>query len=220
MASGVSTDHRGWVPADGFREWAHRQLVEAEIEKVESKVRYTIDDVIRFGHPHFANVLEARLAVALAGVITRFICEPVPADAFDALIADRIERNHRAPNHRVGALLVPKQALGEASTDLLIVALFDDVKERRDVVEKIAVFCIAQGREVPRPGPADAAQRKADLESLEKQGVKVFRFLENEILSDALDCARTVNRYLTRIETDYARTYNYRAALGVPAALS
>ena len=214
MADGVSTDHRGWVPGDGFREWAHRQLVEAEIEKVESKVRYTIDDVIRFGRPYFANVLEARLAVALAGVISRFICEPVPADDFDALIADRIERNHRAPHNRVGALLVPKQSLGEAATDMLIVALFDDVKERRDVVEKIAVFCIAQGREVPRPGPADTARRKLDMEALETQGVKVFRFLENEILSDALDCARTVNRHLTRIENNYARTYNYRAAVG------
>ena len=68
MANGASTHHREWVPGDGFREWAHRQLVEAEIEKVESKVRYTIDDVIRFGQPHFSNVLEARLAVALAGV--------------------------------------------------------------------------------------------------------------------------------------------------------
>ena len=106
MADGVSTDHRGWVPDDGFREWAHRQLVEAEIEKVESKVRYTIDDVIRFGRPYFANVLEARLAVALAGVISRFICEPVPADDFDALIAE-IESNATIVLHtnRVGALL-------------------------------------------------------------------------------------------------------------------
>ncbi len=220
MENGVSTIHQGWVPGDGFREWAHRQLVEAEIEKVESKVRYTLDDVIRFGRPHFANVLEARLAVALAGVISRFICEPVPAGEFDGLIADRIERNHRAPHNRVGALLVPKQSLGEAATDMLIIALFDDVKERRDVVEKIAVFCIAQGREVPRPGPEEAARRKADMEALERQGVKVFRFLEHEILSDALDCARTVNRYLTRIENNYARTYNYRAALGVPGVLN
>ena len=220
MANGASTDHRGWVFGDGFREWAHRQLVEAEIEKVEPKVRYTIDDVIRFGRPHFANVLEARLAVALAGVITRFICEPVSAGEFDALIADRIERNHRAPHNRIGALLVPKQALGDAATDMLIVALFDDVKERRDVVEKIAVFCNAQGREVPRPGPEDVARRKADMASLEARGVKVFRFLENEILSDPLDCARTVNRYLIRIENNYARTYNYRAALGVPGALN
>ena len=220
MADGVSARHREWVPGEGFREWAYRQLVEAEIEKVQSKVRYTIDDVIHFGRPHFANVLEARLAVALAGVITRFICEPVPAGDFDAMIANRIERNHRAPHSRVGALLVPKQSFGEAATDLAVVALFDDVKERRDVVEKIAVFCIAQGREVPRPGPEVTARRKADVEALETQGVKVFRFLENEILSDALDCARTVNRYLTRIETNYARTYNYRAALGAAAALN
>ena len=220
MANGASTHHREWVPGDGFREWAHRQLVEAEIEKVESKVRYTIDDVIRFGQPHFSNVLEARLAVALAGVITRFICEPVPADDFDALTANRIERNHRAPHNRVGALLVPKQTLDEVTTDLAVVALFDDVKERRDVVEKIAIFCIAQGHEVPRPSPEDTARRKAGMESLEKQGVKVFRFLENEILSDALDCARAVNRYLSRIENNYARTYNYRAAVGAAGAMN
>ena len=220
MADGMSAQHREWIPGEGFREWAHRQLVEAELEKVESKVRYTIDDVIRFGRPHFANLLEARLAVALAGVISRFICEPVPAEDFDAMVADRIERNHRTPHNRVGALLIPKQSLGVAATDILVVALFDDVKERRDVVEKIAVFCTPQGREVPRPGPGDSARRKADMEALEEQGVKVFRFLENEILSDALDCARTVNRYLTRIETGYARTYNYRAALGAAGAMN
>lgn len=220
MADSASTHHREWVPGGAFREWAYRQLIEAEIERVESRVRYTIDDVIRFGRPHFSNALEARIAIALAGTITRFICEPVPAEDFDALIADRIERNCRAPHHRIGALLVPKQALGEALSDLLVVALFEDVKERRAVVEKIAVYCVAQGREAPRPGPEDAARRKADMAALEEQGVKVFRFLENEIVSDALDCARAVNRYLTRIENSYARTYNYRAALGVADALS
>ena len=220
MADGVSRHRRRWIPGDGFREWAHRQLVEAEIEKVESKVRYTIDDVVRFGGPHFTNILEARLAVALAGVITRHLCEPVPADDFEAMIADRIERNRRAPNHRVGVLLVPRQGFGETIADLVVVALFEDLKKRRDVVEKIAVFCVAQGREVPKPAAQTAARRTADMESLAKQGVKVFRFLETEILSDALDCARTVNRYLTRIENSYARTYNYRAAVGEAAALS
>ncbi len=220
MADSASTHHREWVPGGAFREWAYRQLIEAEIEKVESKVRYTIDDVIRFGRPHFSNALEARVAIALAGTVTRFICEPVPAEDFDALIADRIARNRRAPHNRVGALLVPKQALGEALTDLLVVALFDDVKERRTVVEKIAVYCIAQGREAPRAGPEDAVRRKTDMASLEAQGVKVFRLLENEIVSDALDCARSVNRYLSRIENSYARTYNYRAALGVPDSLN
>ena len=216
----MSSEHRGWTPGDGFREWAYRQLIEAEIEKVESKVRYTIDDVIRFGRPHFENVLEARIAVALAGTVTRFICEPVPSGDFDAMVADRIERNRRTPHNRVGALLVPRQMLGDAVTDLLVVALFEDVKERRDVVEKIAVYCVAQGREVPKPGPEDAARRKASIESLEGQGCKVFRFLETEILSDALDCARSVNRYLSRIENNYARTYNYRAALGAAGGLS
>ena len=180
----MTTNHPGWAPGDGFREWAYRQLIEAEIEKVESKVRYTIDDVIRFGRPHFANALEARLAVALAGAVTRFICEPVPAEDFDAFIADRIERNHRAPHNRTGALLVPRQVLGEAATDMLVVALFDDVKERRDVVEKIAVYCIPQGREVPKPDPDDAGRRRADMESVERQGCKVFRFVESDILSD------------------------------------
>ena len=216
----MTTNHPGWAPGDGFREWAYRQLIEAEIEKVESKVRYTIDDVIRFGRPHFANALEARLAVALAGTVTRFICEPVPAEDFDSFIADRIERNRRAPHNRTGALLVPRQVLGEAATDMLVVALFDDVKERRDVVEKIPVYCMPQGREVPKPGPDDANRRRADMESLEMQGCKVFRFLENDILSDPLDCARAVNRYLSRLENNYARTYNYRAAIGAPAALS
>ena len=128
----------------------------------------------------------------------------------------RIESSatRRAPHHRIGALLVPRQVLGDATTDLLVVALFDDVKEQRDVVEKIAVYCMAQGREVSKPGPEDVARRKASMEFLEGQGCKVFRFLENEILSDALDCARSVNRYLSRIENNYARTYNYRAALG------
>ena len=170
--------------------------------------------MIRFGRPHFANALEARLAVAIAGVVTRYICEPVPAGDFDAFVADRIERNRRAPHNRIGALLVPRQRLGEAETDLLVVALFDDVKEQRDVVEKIAVYCIAQGREVPKPEPEEAARRKADMASLERQGCKVFGFVENDILSDPLDCARAVNRWLSRIETNYARTYNYRAAVG------
>ena len=219
-ASDMSAHHREWVPGDGFREWAYRRLVEAEIEKVESKVRYTIDDVIRFGRPHFANALEARLAVAIAGVVTRYICEPVPAGDFDAFVAGRIERNHRAPHNRIGALLVPRQCLGEAATDLLVVALFDDVKERRDVVEKIAIHCIAQGREVRKPDPEEAARRKADMESLERQGCKVFRFVESDILSDALDCARAVNRYLSRLENNYARTYNYRAAVGAAGASS
>ena len=209
----MSTHHRGWVPGDGFREWAWGKLIDAEIEKVESKIRYTIDDVIRFGRPHFANALEARLAVAIAGVVTRFICEPVPAGEFDAFVADRIERNHRAPHNRIGALLVPRQSLGEAAVDLLVVALFDDVKEQRDVVEKIAVYCIAQGREAPKPEPEEAARRKADMASLERRGCKVFRFIESDILSDPLDCARAVNRWLSRIETNYARTYNYRAAV-------
>ena len=128
-ASDMSTHHRGWVPGDGFREWARGKLIDAEIEKVESKIRYTIDDVIRFGRPHFANALEAHLAVAIAGVVTRFIREPVSSGEFDAFVADRIERNRRAPHHRLGALLVPRQRLGEAETDLLVVALFDDVKE-------------------------------------------------------------------------------------------
>ena len=213
----MSAHHREWAPGDGFREWAYGKLIEAEMEKVESKVRYTIDDVIRFGRPHFASVLEARLAVAIAGVVTRYICEPVAAGDFDAFIENRIERNHRAPHNRIGALLVPRQRLGEAATDLLVVALFDDVKEQRDVVQKIAIYCIAQGREAPRPDPGEAARRKADMESLERQGCKVFRFIENDILSDPLDCARAVNRYLSRLENDYARTYNFRAAVGVAA---
>ena len=214
----MSAHHREWVPGDGFREWAYRKLIEAEMEKVESKVRYTIDDVIRFGRPHFANVLEARVAVAIAGAVTRYICEPVPAEDFDAFVADRIERNHRAPHNRIGALLVPRQCLGDAAADLLVLALFDDVKERRDVVETIAIYCIAQGREVPKPDPEDAARRKADIASLERRGCKVFRFVESDILADPLDCARAVNRYLSRLENNYARTYNYRAAVGDPAA--
>ena len=216
----MSARNQGWVPGDGFREWAYRKLVDAEIEKVESKVRYTIDDVIRFGRPHFANVLEARLAVALAGTVTRFICEPVPAADFDAFIEERIARNHRTPHNRVGALLVPRQVLADAATDLLVVALFDDVKEQRDVVERIAIHCLGQGREVPKPGPEVAARRRADAESLERQGCRVFRFMESDILSDPLDCARSVNRYLSRLENDYARTYNYRAAVGAPGAVS
>ena len=212
----MSTHHPEWVPGDGFREWAYGKLMEAEIEKVESKVRYTVDDVIRFGRPNFANTLHARLAVAVAGVVTRFIFEPVPAGDFEAFVADRIERNRRAPHNRIGAFLLPRQCVGEAETDLLVVALFDDVKERRDVVEKIAIYCIAQGREAPKPGPEVAARRKADMESLERQRCKVFRFVESDILSDPLDCARAVNRYLFRIETSYARTYNYRAAVGAP----
>ena len=91
----MSAQNQGWVPGDGFREWAYRKLIEAEIEKVESKVRYTIDDVVRFGRPHFANALEARLAIALAGTVTRFVCEPVAPEEFDAFIAERIARNHR-----------------------------------------------------------------------------------------------------------------------------
>lgn len=216
----MSAQHQGWVPGDGFRDWAYRKLIEAEIEKVESKVRYTIDDVIRFGRPHFANALEARLAIALAGTVTRFICEPVPAGDFDGFIAERIARNHRTPHNRVGALLVPRQVLGDAATDILVVALFDDVKERRDVVEKIAIHCIAQGREVPKPDAEDAARRKADVELLESQGCKVFRFMEGDILSDPLDCARSVNRYLSRLENNYARTYNYRAAIGAAGAVN
>ena len=214
----MSAHHREWIPGDGFREWAYGKLIEAEIEKVDSKVRYTIDDVIRFGRPYFANALEARLAVAMAGVVTRYICEPVPAGDFDAFVADRIERNRRGPHNRIGALLVPRQHLGEAAADLLVVALFDDVKERRDVVEKIGVYCIAQGREAPKPDPGEAVRRRADMEALERQGCKVFRFVESDILSDPLDCARAVNRYLSRIETNYARTYNYRAAVGAAGA--
>ena len=212
----MSAQNQGWVPGDGFREWAYRKLIEAEIEKVESKVRYTIDDVVRFGRPHFANALEARLAIALAGTVTRFVCEPVAPGEFDAFIAERIARNHRTPHNRVGAMLILRQVLGEAATDMLVVALFDDVKERRDVVEKIAIQCVAQGREVPKPGPEVAARRRADAESLESQGCKVFRFTEADILSDPLDCARSVNRYLSRLENNYARTYNYRAAVGAP----
>ena len=62
---------------------------------------------------------------------------------------------------------------------MLIVALFDDVKERRDVVEKIAgLLASRQGREVPktRSGRHRPAG-KLDMEALETQGVKVFRFL-------------------------------------------
>ena len=65
------------------------------------------------------------------------------------------------------------------------------------MVEKIAIHCIAQGREAPKPDPEEAARRNADMESLERQGCKVFRIVESDILSDPLDCARTVNRYLS-----------------------
>ena len=58
------------------------------------------------------------------------------------------------------------------------------------------------------------------MEALERRGCKVFRFVGSDILADPLDCARAVNRYLSRIENNYARTYNYRAVVSAPAELS
>ena len=45
------------------------------------------------------------------------------------------------------------------------------------------------------------------------------RVVESDILSGPLDCARAVNRYLSRIENNYARTCNDRAAVGAAGAL-
>jgi hypothetical protein len=215
MADSKQADDR-WHPNKDFASWAYARLVEAEIEKVESKLRYTLDDVVRLGRVHFSNLLEARLAVALAGTITRYLFEPVPADEFDAFVADRIRRNRKAPHGRINVMMLPKQIVGAAATDMLIVALFEDMKARQDVVEKIAIHCVPQGGEVTKVQPEAAARRKADVAALEQQGCKVFRFFEHEIVSDPLDCARQVNRYLSKLETGYARTFNYPAAVKAP----
>ncbi len=187
-----------WAADEHFQTWAMHLMETAELEKAANRLRFTRNDWLCAMASSELTESHAKLAMAIASLVTRYVFAPVGADELQPFIEERIGQNREAALRKIAMFAMPKQMVGSELAEFLLVALFRDYHNQTDHVEQIALLIDA----------GDPSADKARAQALAEAGCAVFRFREHEILEDALDCARQVDRYVCSREARFARTFN------------